>query len=90
MRCYIYLKPLLIVTCCNVAGLPVFHHVLVPRSKGLWLCAERLRACATAIYDVTIAYSNTLKSTSNDGSSTFHAAAPSLSGMMLLSAVSVY
>jgi len=61
-------------------GLPLFHHVLTPRSKGVWLCIERLRACTSAVYDVTIAYGNTLKSTSDDNS-TFHAAAPPLSGM---------
>jgi len=62
-------------------GLPVFHHVLVPRSKGLWLCTERLRVCTSAVYDVTIAYSSTLKSTSNDNV-TVRTAAPSLSGML--------
>jgi len=65
----------------DAVGLPVFHHVLVPRSKGLWLCIERLRACTSAVYDVTIAYSSTLKSTSNDNV-TVRTAAPSLSGML--------
>jgi len=64
----------------HAVGLRVFRHVLIPRSKGLWLSIERLRACTSAVYDVTIAYSSTLKSTSND-ISTFHAAAPTLSGM---------
>jgi len=75
---------LLIVARClivlvNAVGLPVFRHVLVPRSKGLWMCTERLRAGTSAIYDITIAYSSKQKSTSNDNS-TFHAAAPTLSG----------
>jgi len=65
----------------DVVGLPVFHHVLTPRSKGLWLCMERLRARTSAFYDVTIAYCKTSKSTSDDNS-TFHAAAPSLSGIV--------
>jgi len=73
---------LYIMVCMDTAGLPVFHHVLTPRSKGLWLCTERLRACTTAFYDVTIAYSSTLKSTSNDNL-TVHAAAPSLRGMLV-------
>lgn len=59
-------------------GLPVFNHVLTPRSKGLWLCTERLRSCTSAFYDVTIAYSKTQKSTTEDNS-TVHAAAPNLS-----------
>jgi len=78
-------KMLLIVAYClimfiDAVGLPVFHHVLVPRSKGLWMCTEQLRSGTSAIYDVTIAYSSRQKSTSNDNSN-FHAAAPTLSGM---------
>jgi len=64
----------------DAVGLPVFQHVLIPRSKGLSLCTERLRARTSAIYDVTIAYSSTVKSTSNDNS-TVRVAAPTLSGM---------
>jgi len=65
----------------DAVGLPLFHHVLTPRSKGLWLCTERLRACTDAFYDVTIAYSSTLQSTSNDNL-TIRAAAPSLRGIL--------
>jgi len=70
----------------GAVGLPVFHHVLTPRSKGLWLCAKHLRTCADAFYDVTIAYSSTLQSTSNDNL-TVHAAAPSLRGVLSCRAI---
>ena len=60
----------------------MFHHVLTPRSKGLWLCTERLRARTAAFYDVTIAYSSTLKSISDDNC-IFRGAAPTLTGTSL-------
>ena len=63
----------------DAVGLPVFQHVLTPRSKGLWLCTERLRACTSAFYDVTIAYSSTLQSA--DDGSIVHGAAPTMSGI---------
>ena len=71
---------LLLVVFIAVVGLPVFNHVLIPRSKGFWMCTERLRARTNAIYDVTIAYSSTRKPTS-DQNSTFRAAAPTLRGI---------
>lgn len=40
-------------------GLPVLHHVLSPRVRATHLCVEGLRGHLDAIYDVTIAYSNT-------------------------------
>nr|XP_054772837.1 1-acyl-sn-glycerol-3-phosphate acyltransferase epsilon-like [Lytechinus pictus] len=40
-------------------GLPVLHHVLSPRIRATHLCVEGFRDYAGAIYDVTIAYSNT-------------------------------
>ena len=67
--------------CVNAVGLPVFNHVLTPRSKGLWLCTERLHSCTDAFYDVTIAYANRDQSTF-DENSTFHPAAPTLGGML--------
>jgi len=67
--------------CVNAVGLPVFNHVLTPRSKGLWLCTERLHSCTDAFYDVTIAYANRDQFTS-DQNSAFHPAAPTLGGML--------
>ena len=40
-------------------GLPAYEHVLIPRLKALQLCVEELREACSAVYDVTIAYSNT-------------------------------
>lgn len=47
--------------CTVCIGLPVLKHVLIPRSKALRLCMEKLRNRLDAVYDVTIAYSNTRK-----------------------------
>ncbi|XP_033645034.1 1-acyl-sn-glycerol-3-phosphate acyltransferase epsilon-like [Asterias rubens] len=40
-------------------GLAVTNHVLSPRIKAVNMCIQGLRGLADAVYDVTIAYSNT-------------------------------
>jgi hypothetical protein len=62
-------------------GLPVLKHVLMPRSKAMRLCMERLRRRLDAIYDVTIAYSSTRKE--NEESVT-RLCAPALSSKLML------
>ena len=42
-----------------VSGLAVTNHVLSPRIKAVNMCIQGLRGLADAVYDVTIAYSNT-------------------------------
>ncbi|XP_071715025.1 probable 1-acyl-sn-glycerol-3-phosphate acyltransferase 5 [Rutidosis leptorrhynchoides] len=39
-------------------GLPVLHHVLLPKMKGFVACLEELRGCLDAVYDITIGYKN--------------------------------
>lgn len=41
-------------------GLPVYAHLLTPRSKALYLCFRYLRQRMDAIYDMTIGYSDTI------------------------------
>jgi len=41
-------------------GLPVYKHLLTPRSKALHLCFRNLRGRMDAIYDMTIGYSDTV------------------------------
>jgi len=43
-----------------ISGLDVLVNVLTPRSKAMFLCCDRLRNRTDAIYDVTIAYGDTL------------------------------
>ena len=40
-------------------GLAPLNHVLFPRYKAMQLCLDRLRPSTQAVYDVTVAYSNT-------------------------------
>lgn len=44
----------------QTGGFPVYEHVLCPRLKALKLSVDNLRPAASAIYDVTIAYSSTV------------------------------
>lgn len=39
-------------------GLPKLHHVLLPRTKGVQACLEHLHDSVSAVYDLTVAYSN--------------------------------
>ncbi|XP_071691780.1 probable 1-acyl-sn-glycerol-3-phosphate acyltransferase 5 [Rutidosis leptorrhynchoides] len=39
-------------------GLPVLHHVLLPKTKGFVASLEELRGCLDAVYDITIGYKN--------------------------------
>lgn len=45
---------------CNLLGVPVFENVLCPRVKALQMCTDKLRPAASAIYDVSVAYSSTV------------------------------
>ena len=58
-----------------IVGLPVYDKLLTPRPKALQLCIDRLGGEAAAIYDITVAYSDT---TAADGITRL--AAPSLAG----------
>lgn len=39
-------------------GLPKLHHVLIPRTKGIYACLAQLHDSVDAVYDLTIGYSN--------------------------------
>lgn len=39
-------------------GLPKLHHVLLPRTKGVYACLAHLRDSIDAVYDLTIGYKN--------------------------------
>ena len=47
-------------------GLEELHHVLMPKSKGLQMSINQLQDHVTAVYDVTVAYSNTRDTTTGD------------------------
>lgn len=40
-------------------GLPLYHHHLIPRTKGFSGCMAGLRGHIDAVYDITVAYSTT-------------------------------
>lgn len=39
-------------------GLPKLHHVLLPRTKGVYACLAQLHDSVDAVYDLTIGYKN--------------------------------
>ncbi|XP_046565821.1 1-acyl-sn-glycerol-3-phosphate acyltransferase epsilon-like [Haliotis rubra] len=41
-------------------GYPVLHHVLTPRYRALQVGLLQMRTCLDAVYDITIAYGNTV------------------------------
>lgn len=42
---------------CEKNNLPLLKHVLLPRSRGLFLVLRKLRETATVVYDITTGYS---------------------------------
>ena len=63
-----------------IKGLEVLVNVLTPRTKAMSLCCDRLRSRTDAIYDVTIAYSDT-----SDPTTKQRLPAPGLLGICFLS-----
>ena len=59
----------------NFLGFPVFEHVLCPRVKALQMCTDKLRPAASAVYDVSVAYSSAVTPSGRE-----RAPGPSLAG----------
>ena len=66
----------------STVGFEVLEHTLTPRVKATQLCISHLGEAADAIYDVTIAYGNTLSQ--DELGHSHRVSSPGLAGKILI------